>query len=200
VEFWIYDPAKCMENTDPGYGANGPGWGLITPSLQAITVGIHRQSFCGGCLGYNPWSTIDPTSPIWFKDGLRGSAGVPFTAGWYKWTINGTWNDLTFTIYNVTYWVTDGPTHGGETAPVTGDCAVTFAPPNAGWEGGWNNLFGTGWQGVWFLGDTPGTGIEDIYADVVGATGVFEADYGSLGVSQPYHQTTWGSIKALYQK
>jgi hypothetical protein len=196
VEVWIYDPAKCLQNPDPGYGLHGFGWGLQNPALQAITVGMHRASYCGGCIGYNPWSTIAPTSPWWFKDGIRGSNNVPFTAGWYKWTINGTWNDITFTMYNVTYYEIDGPGNGG-LPPVTGNCAQTYSATWA--DGGWANVFGTGWQAIWLNGDVPGTGIEDISADVVGGDGVF-AEYGAVGVSQPYHQTTWGSIKALYQK
>jgi hypothetical protein len=127
VDFWIYDPAKCLQDPDPGYGANGCGWGLQNPSLQAITVGIHRATYNAGCLGYEPWSTIEPNSPWWFKDGIRGSWNVPFSAGWYKWTVNGTWNDITFTIYNVAYYQTDGNGPGFPPSDLTtGNCTQIF--------------------------------------------------------------------------
>jgi hypothetical protein len=165
---------------------------------------MNRSSWVGGCLGYNPWSTIDPTSPWWFKDGIRGSNNIPFTAGWYKWTINGTWNDITFTMYNVTYYEIDGPGNGG-LPPVTGNCAQTYNPQS--FSGGWANVFGTGWQAFALRGDAPGTGIEDISADVIGGTGVFAYfsppcntySDGCTRVSRPYNQTTWGNIKELYR-
>jgi hypothetical protein len=38
VEFWVYDPSKCLAAVDPGYGARGMGWGLYTSSYQAATI------------------------------------------------------------------------------------------------------------------------------------------------------------------
>jgi hypothetical protein len=42
------------------------------------------------------------------------------------------------------------------------------------------------------------SGIEDISVDVVSGTGVF-AGFNPTGVARPYHNTTWGNIKALYR-
>jgi hypothetical protein len=171
VVFWVYDPGKCLQNLDPGYGDNGPQWGVINPLYQIMAMGISRQWFLAGCQGYKPWSSVSPYTPTpfwyWLKDGLRGANNVPWSPGWYKWRINGQMDNITFTLYNVTYCITDGPPDDDTT---TGDCAQTYDATSYG--GTWAVLFGYGWKGFWLRGDMA-TGIEDISVDVVGTSGAF---------------------------
>jgi hypothetical protein len=108
------------------------------------------------------------------------------------WTINGTWNDITFTMYNVTYEIGGA---GNEGLPsVIGNCAQTYNSQSFGGE--WASVFGVGWQAFALKGDCEGTGIEDISADVFSGGGIFEIP---CRVSQSYNQTTWGNIKELYR-
>lgn len=191
VIFWLHDPGKCLENPDPGYGVRGPKWGLQNPSMAAVVVGIDRAEWAAGCLGYSSWTTVDVFSPWWFKDCLRGSHGCSFTPGWYKWTVTGTWDDISFTLHDVQYEIEDGPPHDDYTF---GDCTRiydeevhkgTFAP-----------ALGEGWQAFHIRGDVASTGIENIGVQVVAATGVFDE---MVPVSKPYQKTSWGGIKALYR-
>jgi hypothetical protein len=191
VEFWVYDPFKCKSATDPGYGTNGMAWGLQTPLYQVIPVGDNRNSFLAGCLGYSPWA-FQSYALLWFKDGIRGANGVPWQAGWYKWLVNGQMDNITFTLCNVTYCITDGPPNDDLT---TGDCAQTYDATT--YSGVWATVLGYGWKAVWFRGDGA-SGIEDPYIDVTGGTGVF-AEFGPVGVAQPYQKTSWGNIKSLYR-
>jgi hypothetical protein len=193
AEFWVYDPFKCQSATDPGYGSNGMAWGLQNPLYQALCVGDFRQDFIAGCLGYSPWSTVSPYSPCWYKDGLRGTNGVPWQAGWFKWTANGQIDNLTFTIYNVTYCITDGPPDDDIT---TGDCVQLYDATSFGAM--WAALFGYGWKAFWLRGDGA-SGIEDPFVDVTGGDGAF-AEFGAIGVAQPYQQTSWGNIKAQFAR
>jgi hypothetical protein len=196
VELWVYDPAKCMADPDPGYGTNGPRWGLQNPLYQSLSVGVGRPAYVAGCQGYSPWSTVSPYSYLWFKDGIRGSKGVSWTAGWWKWSLDGKFDNLVMTLYNVTYCIDDGPPNDDLT---TGDCVQTYDATTGGAM--WAALFGSGWKALWLKGDEASTGIEDINVDVMGGTGVF-IEMGLLtppAVSQTYNQTSWGTIKSLYR-
>jgi hypothetical protein len=190
VEFWVYDPSKCLAAVDPGYGARGMGWGLYTSTYQAAAITDDRASYVDGCRGYSPWSTSSPYSPWWFVSGVRGNGDVPWTAKWYKWTAAGTFDNITFTLYDVNY------SSGGNI--VMGNPSLTIDAASFG--GSWSGLFGGGWQGFWAKGDVASTGIEDPTIDVTSGTGVF-AEFGGLThpVARPYHETSWGSIKALYR-
>jgi hypothetical protein len=194
AEFWVYDPGNCLEDPDPGYGSNGPRWGLQSPLYQSVSIGVGRASYVAGCQGYSPWSTVAPYSFTWYKDGLRASHGTPYTAGWYQWSVNGTWDNVTFTIYDVDYDDCDGP---GCYNLVHGDCAETYDATSFG--GIWAALFGEGWKAFWLKGDTD-SGIEDPNIDVVGGEGVF-LGFGqpTLPVSQPYVEASWGGIKGLFR-
>jgi hypothetical protein len=195
VDFWIFDPFKCSANPDPGYGTQGPGWGLMNRSYIAMTVSINRASQVAGCLGYSPWSTAAPFSPYWFKDGIRGSNSVPWQSGWFRWTVDGTLDNITFTLHDVTYCITDGPPDDDVT---TGDCIQTYDATSAGAT--WAAVFGSGWKGFWLKGDVAATGIEDISADVTDGSGVFYDDFHPKdAVFQPYTTTSWGTIKALFR-
>jgi hypothetical protein len=200
VVFWIYDPYLCTQNPAPaGAAMHGPAWGVITPSAQCATICIDRSTSTKGCLGYSPWSSVAASSPGWFKDGIRGADNLPWQAQWWKWTVNGTYDAITFTLHNVSYYEIDGGNHGG-LSPVTGDCAQTYNSTSFGGE--WAYLFGDGWQGVYFAGDTPSGGLEDISADVSATenNGIFcDITYDCNAVYRPYHQTTWGNIKAFYR-
>jgi hypothetical protein len=191
VDFWIYDPGNCLEDVDPGYGGNGPHWGLQSPLYQYGAVGIGRQSYISGCQGYSPWSSVSPYSHWWFVDGARGSHSTPFTGGWYRWSINGTWDNMTFTLYDVDYDDIPGP--GGYNL-VHGDYSGMFDATSFG--GSWAALFGEGWKAFWLTGDGS-SGIEDINVDVTGGSGVFD-NMGASPVAQPYIETSWGNIKTMY--
>jgi hypothetical protein len=192
VELWVYDPFKCQSKPDPGYGAPGMGWGLQSTLYQAMVIANDRASGVAGCLGYAPWSTVAPYSHFWFKDGIRGANGVPWQAGWYKWRVNGQMNSITFTLYNVTYCITDGLP---DDDLITGDCSQTYDATSNG--GIWAAVFCCGWKAMWLRGDNS-IGIEDPFVDVTGGTGVF-AEFGPVGVARPYQQTSWGNIKSLYR-
>ena len=195
IDFWVYDPGNCLENVDPGYGTAGPRWGVQSPLYQSISVGIGRPSYVSGCQGYSPWSTVSPYSYTWFKDGLRGSKDQPFTPGWYQWAINGTWDNCSFTLFNVTYFVEDKPVHDPGDEMVTGDYTGIYDATSYG--GMWEALFGEGWKAFWCRGDGS-SGIEDPNIDVTGGGGVFD-EFGESPVSQPYKEASWGSIKKMYR-
>jgi hypothetical protein len=195
VDFWVYDPGNCLENPDPGYGTNGPRWGLQSPLYQSCSVGIGRATYVSGCLGYSPWSTVSPYSYTWYKDGLRASKDIPWTPGWYQWAVAGTWDNISFTIYNVTYYVIDKMVHDPGDEIVTGDYIGTFDATTYG--GMWAALFGEGWKAYWCKGDAS-SGIEDVNIDVTGGSGVFN-DFGESPISKPYIPTSWGNVKNLYR-
>jgi hypothetical protein len=193
VDFWIYDPGKCLADPDPGYGSNGPIWGLQNPLYQAMTVGIIRKTYIQGCRGYNVWSTVAPYSPWWFMEfyGLRGTDGAPFTAGWYRWGVSGTLDDITFTLYNVTNFENGvGPGY------VVGDVSQTINAASFG--GSLAAAFGNGWKAFYLKGDVATTGIEDIKCVVTGGSGEF-AEYGPSPVVAPYTRQSWGGIKNLFR-
>jgi hypothetical protein len=194
VEFWVYDPAKCLANPDPGYGNNGPAWGLVTSVYQVVAAGIFRQSYLAGCQGYKLWSTIAPITPQWFKDGLRGDGSFPWSAGWYKWTVCGTNSGITFTLNNVDYDSIDG----AGVQLVRGD--VSRAIDATSFGGDWASVFGSGWRAFWLRGDAGG-GIEDICVDIVGGTGIFQGiEQGcNTPIKTNVRKETWGNIKALYK-
>jgi hypothetical protein len=193
ITFWIYDPAKCLQNPDPGYGTNGPRWGLQNPNYHAVSMGIYRPYYFAGCQGYVAWSTAGCYScQYWFKDGIRGADSTSFAAGWYKWKIDGTQDEISFTLHDVDYDSVDGP---GYTL-VHGNVNQIY---NSIKYTAWSSLFGYGWKGVWLKGDISSTGIEDICVDVVAGTGVF-SEFGSESpVLRKYNQSTWGGIKSLYK-
>jgi hypothetical protein len=178
---------------DPGYGVSGPHWGLQTLLYQYAAVGIGRPDYCGGCVGYSPWSSVSPYSHWWWFDGARGSHGQPFTPGWYKWSVYGRWDNITFTQYDIYF---QGPLGGGpDPAWHQGDAVGTF---DAAWAGGsWTALFGDGWKAFWLKGDEA-SGIEDIFVDVTGGSGVF-AEFGGSPVARPFVENSWGNIKNLYR-
>ena len=187
VDFWIYDPGNCLEDPDPGYGTSGPGWGLQSPLYQACVICINRKSYIAGCQGYSPWSTVSPYSPWWYVSGLRASSGVPYTAQWTRWSVHGTWDNITFGTYDIDYMGTDDViTHG--------DVSRTYDATS--FNGSWEALFGEGWKALYIMGDNS-SGIEDIDVDVTGGTGVF-AEFGAAA-AQPYVQTSWGNVKTLYR-
>jgi hypothetical protein len=187
VDFWIYDPANCLEETDPGYGVRGPGWGLQSPLYQSAYITIDRSSWVSGCQGFSPWSTVSPYSPWWYISGLRGDGGVPYAAGWFRWSVSGTWDNITFSIYDVDYSANDQVAHG--------DVFRTYDATSFG--GSWAALFGEGWKAFAVKGDNS-TGIEDINVDVTGGTEVF-AEFGTSPISRPYTRTSWGDLKQLYR-
>jgi hypothetical protein len=194
VTFWVYDPSNCLSNPAPtGVPDRGPQWGMMNPGYQCGTAGIARRYDAGGCMGYKMWSSVTPSDYAWFKDGPRASENVPWSAGWYKWKVTGTYDNISWTLYNVTYWVTDGAGHGGETAPVVGDCSVTWDATTAG--GIWLNLFGNGFTAFYLNGDDV-AGLEDISVQVVEGDGLFS---DVVPVARPFHNTTWGNLKALYR-
>jgi hypothetical protein len=184
VMFWIYDPGKCMANPDPGYGSNGPRWGLQNPLYQAMTVGISRPAYVSGCLGYSPWATVSPYSHYWFANGVRGSNGASFTPGWYKWRTEGLFDQITFTLYQTYYELVDDGQHDDI---VFGNCSRAYDATSM--SGTWAAMFGSGWKAFWLKGDVASTGIEDTYADVVGGTGVF-AEFGDTGTTGSNHPPT----------
>jgi hypothetical protein len=190
VEFWVYDPFKCKINPDPGYGSYGMAWGLQNPLYRVMAVGNFRNPFVAGCLGYSPWSDVAPYSPGWFKDGIRGANSAPWKAGWYKWMVDGRYENITFTIHCITNGPPDDDT-------ITGDCSQTYDATSNG--GIWAAMFCCGWKAMWLRGDNA-SGIEDPYVDVTGGTGVFtEFGGGPIGVAKSYRQTSWGNIKSLYK-
>ena len=174
VQYWVYDPGNCLESVDPGYGINGPRWGLQSPLYQCGSIGISRQSYLAGCQGYSPWSTTAPYSHWWFQYGLRGANSVPFSPGWYKWQTEGTWDNMTFTLYNVDYKETsDGVTlHGDVSLPID---ATSF-------DGSWEALFGEGWKAFWVRGDAA-SGIEDVNIDCTCGAGVFD-EFGTCSFNR----------------
>ena len=193
VDFWVYDPGNCLENPDPGYGGNGPHWGVQSPLYQYGVVGIGRQSYIAGCLGYSPWSSVSPYSHWWFFDGARGSSDQPFTPGWFRWSINGTWDNMTVTLYDIYY---KGDIGGGSVPDWNqGDAAGTIDATTFG--GSWEALFGEGWKAFWLIGDNS-SGIEDVNIDVTGGSGVFD-ELGESPIAKPYKEASWGSIKDLYR-
>ena len=154
-------------------------------------VGVDRASYISGCQGYSPWSTVSPYSPYWFKDGVRGAHGVSWSGGWTLWTVSGTYDELSFTIHDVDYLLVDGPPHDDL---VHGDANQTYNASSFG--NTWEVIFGDGWQAFHIRGDADG-GVEDISVQVVGGTGVFVG--GTIGLSDTYHHTSWGQVKALFR-
>jgi hypothetical protein len=116
---------------------------------------------------------------VGFKGGVRGSSGVPFSAGWYKWKVDGAYDSISFTLYDVDYMTGSTVLHGN----------VEQDYNAASYGGMWAAMFGSGWKAFWLKGDVPSTGIEDPYADVVGGTGVF-AEFGDPGSTGSNHPPT----------
>jgi hypothetical protein len=195
ITYFIFDPGNCLENPDPGYGLRGPKWGLQNPSYAAVVVGIDRPSYGSGCQGYSPWTTLSPYSPWWFFDGVRGSHGQSFTPGWYKWTCTGTWDDISFTLYDV---YTKGP-QGGGSDPDWHQGDVTALIDAAAYTGTFAPCLGDGWTAFHVRGDNA-SGIEDISVYVLEGTGIFiDAGVGCVPISRAYQETSWGSIKSLFR-
>jgi hypothetical protein len=192
VDFWIYDPGNCLEDPDPGYDVHGPVWGLQSPLYQSMNVGIIRKTYIQGCRGYNVWSTVAPYSPWWYREfhGLRATDDAPFTAGWFRWSINGTWDNTTFNLYNVAYFE-----NGVGSNMVTGDLSQTIDASSFG--GSLAAVFGEGWKAFYLRGDNA-SGIEDINCLVTGGSGVFD-EFGTSPVSGSYHPQSWGNIKDLFR-
>jgi hypothetical protein len=153
-----------------------------------MCVGISRESFVQGCLGYEAWSTIAPNDPVWFYNGVRGSYSYSFNPGWYKWTITGTLNDISFIVYNIIHCYESPP-------PCSADASQIYDATS--YTGIWAGIFGFGWNSFWIRGDNA-VGIEDISVDVVSGTGVFSC-FGTDPISTPYKNSTWGNIKALFR-
>ena len=110
------------------------------------------------------------------------------------WTINGTYDDLSFTLHDVDYLLVDGPPHDDL---VHGDCKQTYTASSFG--NLWDVIFGDGWQAFHIRGDGDG-GVEDISIQVVGGTDIF-SDVGDVinPVSRNFNNTTWASVKALFK-
>lgn len=194
ITFWVYDPGKCLSNPNPGFDWIGPMWGLRNQNSQALAVGIARQNYVAGCLGYSPWSTVAPDNPFWFHDGVRATNGIMWAPGWFKWDIDGKTNNISFTLYDVCY---DDGNPGDDL--ICGPVTMSYdATTNSGI---WASLFGFGWNGMWLKGD--GTnGIEDIKVDVVSGSGIFTGlgRDTTTATARPYQQSTWGNIKALFER
>jgi hypothetical protein len=208
VTFWIYDPVKCLSDTNPGFPQNGPKWGLIAPIMQVVSVGVHRNTACG-CLSYCGWSSVSPYSYDFIGRMLRSNGNGAnnhtcvcnwcneemdcndrlWTPGWYKWTIDGGIDNITFTVYDCI----DCFFFTGSIA--IKDVSRTYDATSIGVD--WAAMFGFGWSGFWAKGDDVG-GIEDIGIDVVSGTGVFEV-FGTETGARPYQNSTWGNIKSLYK-
>jgi hypothetical protein len=193
ITFWIYDPGKCIEESF-GYGVRGPIWGLQNPLSNVVCVGIFRQDYLQACSGYASWTDVSLYNPQWFKDGLRAANKTPWEPGWYKWTVIGDYNNISFTLFDVDYDSVDGAGY----KLIHGDVEVTIDEQYAG--GIFGPSLGHGWNGFYIKGDDP-SGIEDISVDVISGTGIFsEAGVGrNVPISRVYEIETWSNIKKLFR-
>lgn len=191
VTFWIKDNGSSLENANLGYPSLGPMWGLGNAAYVNTAAGIGRPNYVAYDQGYSLWSSASEYTQYWFRDGLRASHSHPFTAGWYKWTADGTFTDITFTIHDVTYEILDGAPHTDDTF---GDCSRVVNATTAA-EDKWATAFGTGYNTFYLKGDGDG-GPEDISVQVVSGTGVFA---GGVSVSNEYTETNWNNVKQLFQ-
>jgi hypothetical protein len=203
ITYWIFDPGKCLDKLDPGYGINGPGWGLINSNNNFLKIMIHRGSSLAGCQGYEVLGGTSPYSPAWFFNGVRGSFGQAFVPGWYKWKMDGRNNEALFTLYNVyTKGTFGGSVYGGEDNNPDwhwGDVTATI-DGNA-CRGLFRGLFGNGWKGFCINGDgaSLGPGIEDISVFIESGTGIFSGAGNGVSVSREYKNKTWSDIKKLFR-
>ena len=190
VTMWIYDAAQI----GPASG-NGPYWGLRSTDLgQVMVVGILRSSFMLN-VAYHPWSSVDPFSWSWFRDGVRGSYNVPFSAGWYKWTIDGTMSSITYTLHDVLAYACNG-SPCRITPPEVRDVTETYNANSFGRA--WAGVFSFGWSGLAFKGEYE-AGPENFYVQIVSGTGVFKDVGGGVTPIVPTETSSWGAIKGFYQ-
>jgi hypothetical protein len=194
ITFFIYDPGKCIETVDAGYGARGPMWGLQNTNHNTICVGITRVDYLSNCRGYGSCCNITaPYSSFWyFKDGLRNEYGTDWSLGWYKWTIDGSMDDITFTLHDVDYDSIDGSGY----ALVHGNAIRTYDASSC--DGLWASVFGIGWNAFHINPDDP-SGVEDISVDIISGTGIFYDAGSDFQVSRTYKSSNWGTIKNLFR-
>lgn len=203
VTFWIFDPGHCISDTTTMFGT-GPSWGLQTLNNYWAVAGIYRIgsgiSFSGtydskgcGCNGYKIWSNITPNEVYWFKDGIRNTYNVSWNPGWYKWKVMGQWNEISWTLFNVTYYQCCYGCYCGDSIWITGDYTKTVDASNH-----WSSLFGIGYSAFYLTGDSP-NGFEDISVEVVAGDGVFANIVTNDPITKPHQNSTWGNIKALFR-
>jgi len=190
VTFWIYDSAIRLDGTQAS--GNGPYWGLRSTDLgQVLIAGVFRRSFTAGDLGYNVWSSVAPFSPHYFANSLRGSSGAHFNAGWYQWIVDGTFDNITFSIINVP--ICNAKECAGTSVT---DKSKSFGPEFA--SGAWAGVFGFGWSALAFKGEAD-SHPENFYIQVTGGIGVFKDVAGGVGlIIKPTKTSSWGAIKKLY--
>jgi len=193
VTMWIYDSANRLDATQTS--GNGPHWGLRSTDLgQVMVVGVFRRSYNSGDLGYHPWSSVNPLSVFSFRDGVRGSHGTTFNAGWYKWTVKGTFDDITFTLHDVLLWGCQDSACEPRNPEIMDAVKVIDATFAGGSMAG---VFGFGWSGIAFKGEELGHP-ENFYVQIVSGTGVFKDVGGDATSIKPTETSSWGNIKGLY--
>jgi len=194
VSFWIYDSAIRLDETITS--GNGPYWGLRSTDLgQVAVIGVIRRSYVGGDIGYKQWSSVSPFSVFFFRDGVRGSNNQSFSAGWYRWTFDGTFDNMSATLHNVLAYPCDGPACNVNPPEVMD---VTEVHDANVFGGSWAGVFGFGWSGIAFKGES-GADPENFYLQITGGDGVFSDVAGGTGVSiAPTATSSWGAIKKLY--
>jgi len=197
IVFYLHDPGQCTENSDPGVGGTGAMWGLQNPNYTSLNVGIRRRSYNYWCQSYNVWSPIAPYSSWNFNEGVRAANNVPWTPGWYLWSVAGTYTDITFTLYDVDY-DTDDVTWQATVGH--GNVAETYDAFS--FDSAWAAAFGYGWSSLYLRGDDAGA-FEDFSLDVCSGTGMF-VDAGrtsctTSGVAKMYQETSWGNMKKMFR-
>jgi hypothetical protein len=204
ITFFVYDPGKCLDPVGGNYDAMGPGWGVLNGNSKFLQIKIYRGGSMAGCTGYEMISGLIPASPFWFFTGVRGSGGQAFAPGWYKWTIEGNMDEISFILYDV---YTKGPFGGGT---LGGDPNVpdwhwgdVTANVNSSTIGFWG-ITGSGWTAFSACGDacspwSNGNGIEDISIFIVSGTGIFSGAGDGVPVQKEYRNESWGNIKALFK-
>jgi hypothetical protein len=166
-------------------------WGLKYSDGNVITVGIHRKSYIAWCQGYSPWTTANPWSPVFYKGGVRCSHGFSYTPGWYKWSVNGTVDQVAFGLYDVDHHADDDPAR----TLIHGDVLETYDASS--WSGLFAPVLGHDITGFYLAGDGAG-GPEEICVQVSQGTGVFSS-FGCLPVARAYQVNSWGVIKTLFR-
>lgn len=192
VDMWVYDSGVSLDATVSG--GSGPYWGLRSTDLgQVMIVGLVPRSYNSGTESYETWSSVSPFAPLSFRDGIRGSHGAAFTAGWYHWAFDGSFDDVTITLYNVMAWACDG-TVCRQTPPAVMDVVEVRDANYAG--GTIASVFGFGWSGIALRGDA-GAAVENFYVQIIAGDRVFK-DVGGVLAIEPTQISSWGAIKQLY--
>jgi hypothetical protein len=175
LTLWLYDTAIDTFSTSKGYPQWGPKWGVRNSLYQYVFACICRAGAVAYSRGYEVSGSMSPYSYIWYNGATRG---VNFKAGWYKWEF-----DVTFDALAIKTW-------GPGTVAVTQNYDVTNDIIGA--------FMGSGANGVVLAGDGA-SGPETFKFDDASGTGVFAGVSTSTPLAQPYHHTTWGSVKTLFR-